>query len=136
MLQPLPVPATSEGGVTEKPTRLAIGVEGGFDGGQEKQEIEETLSVVTMPELTSVPWPCDQLPPQVCITCTCVYCVNGCGLCVAGVRVSAVCPSLHSQHAGRYSIGLGWGEERGVQVIPPHLTPVRLPVHLPPPDML
>lgn len=51
--------------VAEKPTRLAIGMEGGFDGGQEKQQIEETLSVVAMPELTSVPWSCDQFPPQV-----------------------------------------------------------------------
>ena len=49
----------------EKPTRLAIGVEGGFDGGLEKCEIQETLSVVTMPELTSVPWPCEQMPLQV-----------------------------------------------------------------------
>lgn len=65
-LQPLPA-TPSEGGVVEKPTRLAIGVEGGFDGGVEKCEILETLSVVTMPELTSVPWPCEEMPSQVSV---------------------------------------------------------------------
>lgn len=59
------IQTTPSEGVAEKPTRLAIGVEGGFDGAQEKREIDETLSVVSMPELTSVPWPCDQLPQQV-----------------------------------------------------------------------
>lgn len=60
-----PLPVTAPDAVTEKPTRLAIGIEGGFDGGGEKKEIEETLSVISMPELTSVPWPCDKLPHQV-----------------------------------------------------------------------
>lgn len=61
-----PLSDTPNEAASEKPTRLAIGVEGGFDGGQDKQQIEETLSVVAMSELTSAPWPNDQFPPQVC----------------------------------------------------------------------
>ncbi len=80
-----PIPAASEEVVKDKPTRLAIGMEGGFDGGQQKQEIDETLSVVAMPELTSVPWPCNQLPSQVGSAVQCdvavVMCITGGGVC-------------------------------------------------------
>lgn len=52
--------------VVKKPTRLAIGLEGGFDGGQQsKTEMKQLLAVVAMPEFTSVPWPCDQLSQRV-----------------------------------------------------------------------
>ena len=49
----------------KKPTRLAIGVEGGFDGGVEKVEYEEQLSVVAMPERATVSLPNEQLPQKV-----------------------------------------------------------------------
>ena len=49
----------------KKPTRLAIGGEGGFDGGVKKVKIDKALDVVSMPELASVPWPCDDLPEKV-----------------------------------------------------------------------
>lgn len=65
VVKPVVESTPSDTPATEKPTRLAIGVEGGFDGGQEKVQIVETLSVVAMPELTSVPWPCDAFPAQV-----------------------------------------------------------------------
>ena len=52
--------------MSDKPTRLAIGVEGGFkQEGEQKVEVEETLSVVTMPEAASVSWPCGDIPQQV-----------------------------------------------------------------------
>ena len=51
----------------KKPTRLAIGVEGGFDGGVEKVEYEEQLSVVVMPERATIALPNDQLPQKVII---------------------------------------------------------------------
>ena len=63
-----PPPPVSESPAEEevkKPTRLAIGVEGGFDGGIQKKEYEQILSLVAMPELTSVPWPCEGCPSQV-----------------------------------------------------------------------
>ncbi len=55
----------------KKPTRLAIGVEGGFDGGVQKKEYEQTLCVVGLPNMTSVPWPWDQAPPQVSLDDLC-----------------------------------------------------------------
>ena len=40
-------------------------MEGGFDGGVEKVEYEEQLSVVAMPERTTVSLPNEQLPQKV-----------------------------------------------------------------------
>ncbi len=41
-------------------------MEGGFkQEGEQKVEVEETLSVVTMPEAASVSWPCGDIPQQV-----------------------------------------------------------------------
>lgn len=56
---------TDEAPPTKKPTRLAIGVEGGFDGGVEKIEYEETFSLVLLPEFTVIPLPEPQLPQKV-----------------------------------------------------------------------
>ena len=58
-------PPDEEAPPTKKPTRLAIGVEGGFDGGAEKVEYEEELSVVVMPERATVSLPNEQLPQKV-----------------------------------------------------------------------
>lgn len=119
--------------VVEKPTRLAIGVEGGFDGGGEKLKTEETLSLVAMPELTSVPWPCDQLPLQVCSEaiislgpgCTrglahtrlMWWCLAGFGWWCAGAGVSqGNFISSCSKQAG-CCCSLGWREESRIHVI-------------------
>ena len=65
-LQPPAAPSPDEEAPpAKKPTRLAIGVEGGFDGGVEKVEYEEQLSVVAMPERASVSLPNEQLPQKV-----------------------------------------------------------------------
>ena len=64
---PVAPPPEEEGPPTKKPTRLAIGVEGGFDGGVEKAEFEEQLCVVVMPERTTISLPNDQLPQKVSI---------------------------------------------------------------------
>lgn len=103
--------------MVEKPTRLAIGMEGGFDGGQQKQEMEETLSVVAMPELTSVPWPSPHFPPQV--DSAVVGCAVVMVMCSTGGGVSEGCAvSLHSQQARRHC-SMGWGEETSIQVSSP-----------------
>lgn len=49
----------------KKPTRLAIGVEGGFEGTHERVEYDETLAVVALPEKASVSWPSEGLPQKV-----------------------------------------------------------------------
>ena len=62
---PVALPPDEEAPPTKKQTRLAIGVEGGFDGGVEKTEYEEHLAVVVMPERATVSFPNDQLPQKV-----------------------------------------------------------------------
>ena len=62
---PAPQPSAEEAPPTKKPTRLAIGVEGGFDGGVEKVEYEEVYSLVVMPEAVSIPLPNSLLPQKV-----------------------------------------------------------------------
>ena len=64
---PVTPPPEEEAPPAKKPTRLAIGVEGGFDGGVEKVEFEEQLSVVVMPERASISLPNDQLPQKVSV---------------------------------------------------------------------
>jgi ubiquitin carboxyl-terminal hydrolase 5/13 len=51
-------------GPEKKITRLAIGVEGGFDpdSAKKKSEYEESYSIVVLPEFVSIPWPDPQLP--------------------------------------------------------------------------
>ena len=63
--QPSPAVSVEEAPPTKKPTRLAIGVEGGFDGGLEKVEFEETYSLVVMPPMVIIVLPNDQLSQKV-----------------------------------------------------------------------
>ncbi|KAF7822784.1 Ubiquitin carboxyl-terminal hydrolase 14 [Senna tora] len=48
---------------SKKPTRLAIGVDGGFDDNE--PEYEETHSIVILPEFVSLPFPSVELPEKV-----------------------------------------------------------------------
>ena len=67
----------------KKPTRLAIGVEGGFDAGVvEKAEYEDHTSIVILPEYQTIPLPSPALPQKVCVhvcarararVCVCTY---------------------------------------------------------------
>ncbi|XP_067144900.1 ubiquitin carboxyl-terminal hydrolase 5 [Centruroides vittatus] len=49
----------------KKPTKLAIGIEGGFDLNEKKYEFEEFYSVVVLPDFVQIPFPCEDLPEQV-----------------------------------------------------------------------
>lgn len=64
---PVSDPVVDEAPPTKKPTRLAIGVEGGFSGGVEKVEWEESFSLVVLPEFTVIPLPNTQLAQKVCM---------------------------------------------------------------------
>ena len=99
--------------VIKKPTRLAIGMEGGFDAGREKIEFEEKLVVVTMPELASVPWPCDQLPLQVWKFIELVTTIAMMSTGSRGCERSTL--SIYSQQTGESSC-LGWRKESYIQV--------------------
>ena len=61
---------------SKKPTRLAIRMEGGFDGGVEK---EESYSLLVLPEFTIIPLPDPQLPQKVWVACI-VRIIVGMGL--------------------------------------------------------
>lgn len=60
---------TEEPEVTDgkKPTRLAIGVQGGFDADplSKKFETRKNYSIVILPQLVIIPWPNDSLPEKV-----------------------------------------------------------------------
>ncbi|XP_041479987.1 ubiquitin carboxyl-terminal hydrolase 5-like [Lytechinus variegatus] len=59
-------PKTEEEKEKEKPTRLAIGMQGGFDVEDENQyEYEEHNSVVILPDFTEIPLPNADLPEKV-----------------------------------------------------------------------
>lgn len=49
----------------KKPTRLAIGVEGGFDANQKTFEFVEETSIVVLPDWTVYPFPNPELPEMV-----------------------------------------------------------------------
>ena len=66
---PAPAPVVDEVPPSKKPTRLAIGMEGGFDGGVEKVEYEESYSLLVLPEFTIIPLPDPQLPQKVWVAC-------------------------------------------------------------------
>ncbi|XP_075236962.1 ubiquitin specific protease 5 [Lycorma delicatula] len=53
-------------GPEKKVTRLAIGVEGGFDADIDKKkfEIKETMSIVILPDFLTCPWPSTDLPDK------------------------------------------------------------------------
>ncbi|XP_033642208.1 ubiquitin carboxyl-terminal hydrolase 5-like [Asterias rubens] len=59
-------PKTQEDEDKAKPTRLAIGVEGGFDVEDQNQyEYEEAHSVVILPDFVVIPLPCTDLPIKI-----------------------------------------------------------------------
>lgn len=63
---PKPVSVEGEAPPAKKPTRLALGVEGGFDGGAEpEEEWEEQYEVVVLPSRAAVPYPNPDLPQKV-----------------------------------------------------------------------
>ena len=65
---PAPKPVSTEGEAppAKKPTRLALGVEGGFDGGAEPEiEWEEFHEIVMLPSKATVLYPNPQLPHKV-----------------------------------------------------------------------
>lgn len=67
----LQIPSEKQGdGPEKKITRLAIGVEGGFDpdAGKKKFEYEETQSIVVLPMFTTLAWPNPELPAFVSLT--------------------------------------------------------------------
>ncbi|XP_065842340.1 ubiquitin carboxyl-terminal hydrolase 5-like [Oscarella lobularis] len=49
----------------KKPTRMALGVEGGFDLDEEPIEYDVTNSLVILPTFTTISLPCDDLPENV-----------------------------------------------------------------------
>ncbi|VEN49930.1 unnamed protein product, partial [Callosobruchus maculatus] len=51
-------------GPDKKITRLAIGVEGGFDPdvGKKKYEYEDIYNIVLLPDFVTLPWPNEELP--------------------------------------------------------------------------
>ncbi|XP_014252821.1 ubiquitin carboxyl-terminal hydrolase 5 [Cimex lectularius] len=52
-------------GPERKVTKLAIGVEGGFDVDKKNVETNEVYKIVVLPKFTEIQWPCDQLPQVV-----------------------------------------------------------------------
>ena len=65
MQPPAPQPE-GEAPPAKKPTRLALGVEGGFDGGAEPEvEWAESHQIVVMPTKAAVPYPNADLPQKV-----------------------------------------------------------------------
>ncbi|KAE8747199.1 hypothetical protein FOCC_FOCC006066 [Frankliniella occidentalis] len=64
----IPIPVDQQGdGPEKKITRLAIGVDGGFDpdAGRKKFDIKETQEIVILPDFVSIPWPNDDIPDKV-----------------------------------------------------------------------
>ena len=64
---PKEAPAAPEGGADAAPTRMAIGVEGGFNVDEEKFDVVKEHSLVLLggPLVPKVPLPCDELPTLV-----------------------------------------------------------------------
>jgi hypothetical protein len=57
----------NDGHPEKKITRLAIGVEGGFDpdASKKKYDIQEKYSIVVLPSHTIIPYPNEKLPSNV-----------------------------------------------------------------------
>jgi ubiquitin carboxyl-terminal hydrolase 5/13 len=50
----------------KKPTKMALGIEGGFDLDEEPlATYEEENSIVILPSFTTIPLPCPDLPPKI-----------------------------------------------------------------------
>ena len=103
----------------KKPTRLAIGVEGGFSGGDVKKvEFENHTSIVILPEFQTIPLPNPNLPQKVnmlllllllfCIVCLQTDCYDlQFQDCIAGIM--AAHSSLKSEAVAAWD-----GEQRRV----------------------
>eukprot|EP00959_Pyramimonas_sp_CCMP1952_P464436 9486612-Pyramimonas_sp.AAC.2 len=65
------VPAPKEDKPDDGPTRMAIGMEGGFQV-EEKYTVEKTHSLVILPSRATIPYPCADLPELV------IQAVRGC----------------------------------------------------------
>lgn len=54
-------------GPEKKITRLAIGVDGGFDpdSGRKKFDVKDHYQIVILPDFATIPWPNDSLPEKV-----------------------------------------------------------------------
>lgn len=64
----IPIPVDQQGdGPEKKITRLAIGVDGGFDpdSGRKKFEIKDHYQIIVLPEFVNIPWPNDSLPEKI-----------------------------------------------------------------------
>ncbi|KAF5202716.1 Ubiquitin carboxyl-terminal hydrolase, partial [Thalictrum thalictroides] len=59
----------------KKPTRLAIGLDGGFDNNE--PEYEETLSIVILPDFVSLPFPSVELPEKVRLAVDAILLADG-----------------------------------------------------------
>lgn len=60
----------NESSTSEQPTKLAIGVEGGFQTDEKRFEFEEKTSIVVLPQWYEVPYPHEKLPDQVQLSAT------------------------------------------------------------------
>ncbi|CAH1772608.1 unnamed protein product [Owenia fusiformis] len=56
------IPKQEDDPPAKKPTKLAIGVEGGFDVDDKKYTVEEVNSIVVLPEWTVIPLPTTDIP--------------------------------------------------------------------------
>ncbi|PIA38480.1 hypothetical protein AQUCO_02800292v1 [Aquilegia coerulea] len=59
----------------KKPTRLAIGLDGGFDNNE--PEYEETVSIVILPDFVSLPFPSVELPEKVRLAVDAILLADG-----------------------------------------------------------
>ncbi|GFS10810.1 ubiquitinyl hydrolase 1, partial [Elysia marginata] len=59
-----------ESNTAEKPTKLAIGVEGGFQTDEKRFEFEEKTSIVVLPQWYEVPFPSDKISDQLQLSAT------------------------------------------------------------------
>ncbi|XP_022900127.2 ubiquitin carboxyl-terminal hydrolase 5 [Onthophagus taurus] len=67
------IPSSPQGdGPEKKITRLAIGVEGGFnpETSKKKYEIENFYNIVVLPGFVTIPWPNNNLPKEVIVSVT------------------------------------------------------------------
>ncbi|KAJ1526653.1 hypothetical protein ONE63_008237 [Megalurothrips usitatus] len=64
----IPIPVDQQGdGPEKKITRLAIGVDGGFDpdASRKKYDIKDHQQIVILPDFVTIPWPNEDLPDKI-----------------------------------------------------------------------
>jgi len=69
-------PQEDEDPPKKKPTRLAIGVEGGFSLDEKNYTYDEDNSIVVLPEWTKIPLTDPNIPPEVLISATAILAAN------------------------------------------------------------